>query len=201
MARRSGRPGPSSVVLADELVEGPRPHALGERRADVSTARPRSCSGSVEQRHVHARLLRRFVEDEGRGDRDVERLDRRRIGIVRRCVGCGNERPGRPAPSPPSTMATGPVKVERGQRRAVARHRRDDRHAALAKPRQGRAASTAAVATGSAERAAHGAAQRLPAERIGCSVRGDDAGRAAAFRCANDGADVACVLDALQDQR
>ncbi len=49
-----------------------------------------------------------------------------------------------------------------------------------------------------AKRAAHRAAQGLPAERIGRSVGGDDAGRAAAFSGANDGAHIAGILDAVE---
>ena len=32
IASRSGLPGAEQVLLPDELVEGPRPHPLGERR-------------------------------------------------------------------------------------------------------------------------------------------------------------------------
>ena len=54
-----------------------------------------------------------------------------------------------------------------------------------------------------AQRAAHRAAQRLPAERIGRAAGDDDAGRAAGLGDAHDRADVAGILhvDGDDDQR
>ena len=49
------------------------------------------------------------------------------------------------------------------------------------------------------EGTAHGAAQRLPAKRVGGAVGSDDARGAARFRSPHDGADVPRVLDAGQN--
>ena len=63
----------------------------------------------------------------------------------------------------------------------------------LAKPRQRRGCRLPGRDR-HAKRAAHGAAQRLPAERIGSSLRGDEAGCAAPIRCPDDCADISRVL-------
>jgi hypothetical protein len=51
-----------------------------------------------------------------------------------------------------------------------------------------------------AEHAAHRAAERLPAERIGAARGADDAGRAAGFGSANDRPDIARVLHVREQQ-
>ena len=50
------------------------------------------------------------------------------------------------------------------------------------------------------ERAAHRAAQRLPAERVGGAIGGDDAGGTAAVGGPDDRADIARVLNAVEQQ-
>ena len=69
--------GREQLLLADELVERARPHALGQRRA----VRAR-CAGVVRRETgrpliVQLSLPPRFVDDERGGDRGVQRLDGR----------------------------------------------------------------------------------------------------------------------------
>ena len=53
---------------------------------------------------------------------------------------------------------------------------------------------------GYSKRAAHRSAQRLPPIRIGCSLAGNDSRHAAGFAGANDGSDVARILDVAQHE-
>ena len=68
-----------AALLADELVERARPHALGERRrSDRPAAVERSASSKRDHRTATWRALARgFVQHERGGDGHVQRLDRR----------------------------------------------------------------------------------------------------------------------------
>ena len=68
---------PDQRVLADELVERARPHALGQRRGCL--AMPRSAGWIVKERHGRRGLTlsRRFVDHQRCRNRHVQRFDRR----------------------------------------------------------------------------------------------------------------------------
>ena len=65
------------LLLADELVERARPHPLGERRA-VPPLSLQTVGGSSksDMGAVPVPLPRRLVDDQRRGNRDVQRFDR-----------------------------------------------------------------------------------------------------------------------------
>ena len=163
MASRSGLPGRQQVLLADVLVEGARPHALGERRRVPARRRRRHvrtgvrCSwlmGHPRARRAGGRALPvRLEQDHGRGDGDVERLDRarasgsaRRMSAVPIAVGRGPRPRRRPAPASGTVRSASKTLVpsRRDGRRRSARPRlaqRIDRRQPVARDRR-RAAGT-----------------------------------------------------------
>ena len=103
MARRSGRPGPmsaswptnsSSVRGRMRSASGAGACACGSRAARRQTATLDFCASRGA-----GTLPRRLVEDQRGRDRDVQRFDRRRIGIVSRSSAAATTRSGRPGPS------------------------------------------------------------------------------------------------------
>ena len=197
--------GPDERVLADEFVERPRPHALGQRRQRRRSVR--RLPPGVRRRRATRHDVRwpralplRFVGDQRRGRRDVERLDGGRIGN------------GEPVVGQPSEIG--------GRARALAAEQRprragEDRSAAAAcrraAPRQGAAIRSSPRALDApsrrlrrgdrqAERAAHRSAQRFPAERIGGAVARRRPRLRRRHPRPGDGADVPGVLHLVQHQ-
>ena len=198
MASRSGRPGAISASWPtnSSSVRGRMRSASGRccrRRRRRARARRRATFSQ------DLSLPRRFEEHQGRGDRDVERLDRRAHGNRQPFVRCRGGSVGQPG--------------------AFAAEQDGDRAAQVGLdsgvPPRGTVASSATpraasawrhgverlpCADGQAERAAHRAAQRFPAEGIGRSHGADDAGAPQASAARIDRADVAGVLHAGQHQ-
>ena len=85
------------ILLADELVEGLRPHPFGERRGGRGgggSMRPRGAGSGGGKSDMSISLLCCFVENQRGGDGDVERFDRRAHRDREPLVGGGDERIG-----------------------------------------------------------------------------------------------------------
>ena len=160
-------PAPSSVLLADELVQRLRAHPLGERRRGQCLAQRRARRAVHRTGTCPISLLRRLVQNQRGGDGHVEGLDWRTHRDVT---------PAHP-PLPRHRLA-----APRLRRRAESRPARADRASGSGVPWRGtvatiatpRGASETSIARrrrlphgdGQPERAAHRAAQGLPAEGI-----------------------------------